>query len=194
MSFTIYFDLETGGIESRHPNIQLAAIVVDDATLGAVDSFERKIQFDEADADPEALKLNHYSKDEWASAKPEGAVVGEFSNFCRPYLSIEMVSKRSGRPYKVGKLAGHNVAAFDLPRLRSMFGESFFPFSYHTKDTLQRAIWYFDEHPELPRPESLKLTALGKYFGLAVDGAHDALTDVRLAAAVASKFREPVAA
>ena len=63
---TVFFDLETGGVTPDHPDIQLAAIAVD-SDLNELDSFERKIQFKESDADPEALKLNHYDASIWDS-------------------------------------------------------------------------------------------------------------------------------
>lgn len=185
MSFTIFADLETGGVEPYHPNIQLAAIAVDDQRWVEVAHFERKIAFDVAKADPEALKINHYSPEAWKSAKPSSVVAADFAKWSEPYRCIEMMSKRTGKPYTVGKLAGHNIVTFDLPRIRAMFNGTFFPFSYHTKDTLQRALFFFDEHPEATRPESLKLTVLCKYFSIDCDGAHDALTDVRLSAALA---------
>ncbi len=185
MSYTIFFDTETGGVEPRHPTIQLAAVVVEDGTWNEVASFERKIEFDESTADPEALMMNHYSADAWQDAVSVIRAPAEFANFAKPYLSIQMISKRTGAPYFVGKLAGHNALLFDLPRLRQLFGNGFFPFSYHVKDTLQRAMWFFDEHPEITRPESLKLSTLCSHFGIPTDGAHDALFDVRLSVSLA---------
>jgi DNA polymerase III epsilon subunit-like protein len=189
MPYTIFFDLETGGVEPQHPTIQLAAVVIDESSWQEVASFERKISFIEADAQPEALAMNHYDAAVWAkeSVSPTRAAY-EFAAFCKPYLCIQMISKRTGAPYMVGKLAGHNALIFDLPRLRQLFGTSFFPFSYHVKDTLQRALWFFDEHPAIQRPENLKLGTLCEAFGIKTNGSHEALTDVRLAAALAKKF------
>lgn len=185
VSYCVFADLETGGILPHHPNIQLAAIAIDEGSWAEVAHFEAKIKFDESTADPEALKINHYTREAWKDAKPSAVVAAEFAKWSEPYRSIEMMSKRTGKPYKAGKLAGHNIVTFDLPRIRAMFDGNFFPFSYHTKDTLQRALWFYDEHPELKRPESLKLSVLCAHFGIAVDGAHDALADVRMSAALA---------
>lgn len=191
MSYTIFFDTETGGVLPHQPTIQLAAIAVQDGTWNEVAGFERKLKFDEKACDPEALKINHYDPEVWRlNAVPVAAAVMHFGKFCEPYRSIEMISKRTNKPYSVGKLAGHNAATFDLPRLRDMYGVNFFPFSYHVKDTLQRALWFFDEHPELKRPESLKLSVLCEHFGICVAGAHDALADVRMSAAIARAFAE----
>ena len=188
MSYTIFFDTETGGVLPHQPTIQLAGIVVDDSDWSEKASFECKIKFDEKDADPEALKINHYTPEAWRDAIPGPVAALRFAKFCEPYRSIQMVSKRTGNPYSVGKLAGHNAATFDLPRLRQLFGENFFPFSYHVKDTLQRALWFYEEHPEVKRPESLKLSVLCESFGICVDGAHEALADVRMSAAIAKAF------
>lgn len=190
MSYTIFFDTETGGVEPKHPTIQIALVVIDEQDWQEVACFERKIKFDEADADPEALRLNHYDPEVWKKeAKSGPQVIAELSAFVRPYLSIQMVSKRTRALYYVGKLAGHNAVSFDLPRLRELYGPEFFPFSYHVRDTLQRALWFFDEHPE-SRPENLKLGTLCEYFGVPVDeSAHDALADARLAAKLAQAIR-----
>lgn len=190
MSYTIFFDTETGGVQPHHPTIQLAAIAVEDGTWNEVAAFECKLQFKPSDCDFEALKINHYNIEDWKEAVLPGMAVMRFGKWCEPYRSIQMMSKRTNKPYSVGKLAGHNAATFDLPRLRGMFGENFFPFSYHVKDTLQRALWFFDEHPELKRPESLKLSVLCEHFGICIAGAHDALADVRMSAAIARAFAE----
>ena len=190
VAYTIFFDLETGGVQPTDPNIQIAAVVMEERTWTEVGFFERKIQFSESTADPEALKLIHYDAEIWRKeAIPLIRIPDEFLLFTKPYLSITMVSKRTGEPYKVGKLAGHNALSFDLPRLRQIFGTRFFPFSYHVKDTLQRALWYYDEHPEVTRPENLKLGTLCSSFGIEIDGSHDALTDVRLCAKLARAFQ-----
>jgi DNA polymerase III epsilon subunit-like protein len=190
MGYTIFFDTETGGLLPENPTIQLASVVVDDATWKEIETFECKIKFSEDECDRKALEMNHYDRDVWAKeAVLRHIAVGKFIAFTKPYLSIQMISQRTGRPYQVGKLAGHNALTFDLPRLRELFGTAFFPFSYHVKDTLQRALWYFDEHPEVKRPESLKLGVLCAAMSIPEDGvAHDALADVRMAAALARAF------
>lgn len=192
-SKTIYFDLETGGLEPCHPNIQLAAIVMDDSTGEEIASFEQKIKFSESEADPEALRVNHYSPVAWKDAIAPAGAAQRFAAFIGPHRSIEMVSKRTGEPYSVGKLAGYNALTFDLPRLRRMFGAAFFPCSYHVRDILQRVMFWFDEHPNVSKPDSLKLGTVCEFFKISVDGAHDALVDVRMTAALARRLRTGVA-
>lgn len=186
MSHTVYFDLETGGIEMRHPVIQLAAIAVEDATGDEAGAFERKIQFSIEACDPEALRVNHFTAEAWARATSPAATVTAFSAWLKPF-SIEKLSQRAGAPYVLAKLAGFNAVTFDGPRLKAMYAGSFFPCSYQIRDVLQRAFWWFDERGIVP--EDFKLTTLCRHFGIDTDGAHDALTDVRLTIALARAMR-----
>lgn len=176
---TIYIDVETGGVKDE-PVIQLAAIAVDGLCGPEIDCFEQKIQFDEAACDPEALRINHYRAVDWTDAVPPSVCASLFADWARPHCSIEMISKRTGKPYKVGRLAGYNALTFDLPRIKSLFGERFFPFSYHVRDALQLAMWYFDAHDDLPKPKSLKLSEVCEFLGIPTDDAHDAFGDVRM--------------
>lgn len=188
---TIVFDTETGGVQPQHPTIQLAAVAIDDATGEELGSFERKLRFSESDADPEALKMNHYDPAVWDGVGVQPITAAkQFADWLRPHCCIEMTSKRTGVPYSVAKLAGYNALTFDLPRLREMFGTQFFPCSYHVRDVLQRAMFWFDEHPEAKRPANLKLSTVCEYFGVPVIDAHDALGDVRMTAALMRKLRE----
>jgi DNA polymerase III epsilon subunit-like protein len=179
---TVFFDFETGGIRDDSPSIQLAAIAVNQE-FRELGSFEQKIAFDEAAADPQALAINHYDRDKWTQAKPPAEVARLFAQWLRPFSCVEKIS-RQGTPYSVARLAGHNAAVFDGPRLRRMFEEArmFCPVELHVRDTLQRALWWFDDNGI--EPASFRLTELCKHFRIPVDGAHDALTDVRLAIAV----------
>lgn len=183
---TVYFDLETGGLNDE-PVIQLAAVAVN-ANWSEAGTFEQKITFDPATCDPEALKLNGYSEDAWKGSVLPGFAAQKFAAFVKPHSTVEMVSKRTGAPYSVARLAGYNALTFDLPRLRGLFGEMFFPCSYHVRDVLQRAMFYFDEHPEAEKPKDLKLGTVCAYFGISVDGAHEALSDVRMTVALHRKL------
>jgi DNA polymerase III epsilon subunit-like protein len=188
---TVYFDFETGGVLESHPSIQIAAIAVDDETGKEISSFERKLKFDPALCDPKALEINHYTAEAWKDAQSPLYVAGEFAAWVKPHCCVPMVSKR-GSTFYVAKGAGYNALTFDWPRLKAMFGSGFLPVSYHIRDVLQRAMWWFDEHPELPRPIDLKLGTVCEYFGIAIDGAHDALVDVRLTAALVQRLRRDI--
>ena len=189
--YTVYFDLETGGVEPQHPVIQLAAVAVDGAGKEA-SSFEQKIAFDVAACDPEALKVNGFTPDAWKDAPSSAVTVARFSNWLKPYCSLGMVSKRTGRPYSVAKLAGYNAVGFDMPRLRALYANDFLPCSYLVRDVLQRALYYFDERPSVTPPENFKLTTVCAYFDINVEGAHDALADARMSARLAARLAEEV--
>jgi DNA polymerase III epsilon subunit-like protein len=171
-----------------HPNIQLAAIAVDQ-NYNELASFERKIQFDEATTQPEALRINHYSREVWEKeAKPVPVVCREFADFLRPYCCVTKISK-AGKSYRVARLFGHNAATFDAPRIQAMFRSTgvFLPADMRVRCTLQRALWWFDEHGQDPKGIELgsSLTTLCEYFGIPILDAHDALGDVRMTVALA---------
>jgi DNA polymerase III epsilon subunit-like protein len=185
----VWFDFETGGLTPDKPNIQLAAIAID-TEWKELETFERKLKFDEATADPEALKMNHYDPAVWENeAIPEGIAVADFGAFLKRHRSVDMLSKRTGKPYSVARLAGHNAASFDGPRLQAMFKrhDAFLPAHPQVLCTLQRALWYAIETGT--KFESLKLEALCKHFGIEIPDAHDALVDVRASISLAHVMR-----
>lgn len=186
MTYTVYFDLETGGIEMRHPVIQLAAIAVDEA-LVECGTFEQKITFDPALCDPDALAVNHYTAEAWANAHTPWATISAFNFWLKPFSSLARISPRTGAGYNLALLAGFNSVTFDGPRLKALYAGQFFPCSYQIRDVLQRAFWWFDERALAP--DDFKLTTLCRYFNIPTDGAHDALTDVRLTIALARALR-----
>jgi DNA polymerase III epsilon subunit-like protein len=177
----VFFDLETAGLEPWRPIIQIAAIAVT-STLRALESFERKIVFDEHDAAPEALQKNHYSRDRWlVEARPATKVAKDFAAFLKRHATTDMVS-RNGRPYQVAQLVAHN-AVFDGAFLKEWYERLglFLPGTYRVFCTMQRAIWLFHEDKTLTPPADYKLGTLCEYFGVRLSNteAHDALADVR---------------
>lgn len=188
---TVFLDFETGGPESHHPNIQLAAV----AMRGSVEAgvFERKIQFNEADCDPEALKINHYTPEKWINAQPEQEVMTDFAKFLDAHKYMTLRAKKSGNYYDIARLAGHNISVFDGPRLRVAMDKAldgaFWPGCWwYPLDTYQRAIWWFTEN-RLPFPANFQLQTLACYFGITVEGdAHEALSDVRTCVKVAQSL------
>lgn len=166
---TVWFDTETGGLTPAHPTIWLAGIAVN-PTWTELETFDFKIQFDEATADPEALKMNHYDPAVWArEAVPEDQALTMFAAFLGRHKSIEMISKRTKKPYSVARLAGHNAATFDGPRLKDDFQRygMFLPAHPLVMCSLQRAMWYAFENGT--KFENLKLETLARHFGVPVD-------------------------
>lgn len=172
-----WIDLETGGLDDDSPIIQIAAVASVDGR--EVNHLERKISFDERDASREALDLNSYDRGIWADESvPIGTALSELMSFLRSHADTVMVSKR-GKAYKTATIGGHNVASFDIPRLRSAAGSVYIPACWwYPLDTYQGAIWFF--HGRDDKPDNYRLETLAEYFGINVDGAHDALNDARL--------------
>jgi DNA polymerase III epsilon subunit-like protein len=179
---TVFFDLETGGTEDDHPNIQIAAVAVRD--WNEVDSFEVKIDFDENLCDPKALKVNGYKPEDWKNAVLPDEAARRFDAFCTKHADLTLISARTGKPYTVARLAGHNVTSFDVPRTRRMMDAAGVRFWkacwWYPLDTYQRAIWYFTESL-YTMPPNFQMQTLAKFLGLPAQGAeHEALADARL--------------
>ncbi len=177
----VYFDLETGGLNpKRHPIIQLAAIAVGD-DFEPIEAFEAKVRFDEGEANRNSLRKNHYHRGIWAREAHEPEEVARtFAEFLRRHATVPMLAS-DGRPYHVAQLVAHN-ATFDGAFLHTWYERLriFLPARYHVLCTLQRAMWYFHEHQDVPLPSDFKLATLCQYFGVTFHAAsaHEALADV----------------
>jgi DNA polymerase III epsilon subunit-like protein len=177
----IFVDLETAGLETWRPIIQLAAIAVTSASQ-ELETFEAKVLFDERDATPESLRKNQYCRERWQQeGRPAKVVAEAFAAFLRRHATLDLFS-REGRPYRVAQLVAHN-AVFDGPFLRDWYDRLgvFLPAGYRVYCTLQRAFWLFHEDKTLTPPADFKLGTLCRYFGVRLPDheAHDALADVR---------------
>jgi len=178
----VFFDLETAGIETWRPIIQIAAVSVDEE-LRALESFEAKVLFDMADANERSLSKNHYSDELWAAkAKPARQVAEEFAEFLRRHATFDAFSSE-GRRYEMAQLVAHNGERFDGPFLHAWYRRQkvFCPARYQVLCTKQRALWLFDEDKTMTPPSDFKLGTLCEYFGvpLSADEAHEAMADVR---------------
>lgn len=179
----VCFDCETGGVDpDRHPMISLAMVAADRDFLPIGEELYVRIQFDEAAAEPEALEVNNYDPELWKeTALPRRQAVARAYQFLKRHAAVRMVSKRTGSPYKVARLVGHNAADFDFRFLRGAFEEAgqFLPAAFLVLDTLRLAQWA--EHVgAFPRPpENLRLETLCKLLGIELEDAHDAMADTR---------------
>jgi exodeoxyribonuclease-1 len=178
----VFLDIETGGLEFTRPIIQLAAVAVD-AELRELESVERKVAFDEAAADPQALSANKYDPDVWRREAVEcSEAARQFAGFLRRHATFDMFS-HAGSRYCLAQLAGHNAERFDGPFLHSWYRRQqvFCPARYMALCTKQKALWLFQEDRTLTPPSDYKLGTLCQYFGvrLSEGDAHDALNDVR---------------
>lgn len=182
---TIYLDTETGGTKPEHPTIQLAAVAMDGDV--EVSAFEQNIIFEVLDCDKEALAMNHYTPEAWANAVRPEQCAARFAAWLRPFQAVTLTSKRTGNPYTVARWAGYNIP-FDGLRVRALFGTGFCPLEMLGRDVLQRVLFWADESGTAL--ENYRLTTVATYFGLSVDGAHGALADARMCAAVERAMRE----
>lgn len=183
---TVYADIETGGLNPDSPIIQIAAVAIRDEI--EISSFECKIVFREEDCVKEALELVGYTQDKWREAVSRSIAIARFSAWLKPYQCVKNISKRTGNPFYVAQLAGYNIVAFDLPRLRNFYGDTFFPVSLKPLDVYQLVMWYLHLYPE-EQPKDTKLATICEHFGVPLDGAHDALNDVRATAKLATELK-----
>jgi DNA polymerase III epsilon subunit-like protein len=180
---TVYFDFETGGVEMRHPNISIAAIALENGR--EINSMHYRIRFDLAAADPEALRINHYDPALWEKeAISEEQATANFASFLHRHKCLTLTSVKTGKPYPVARLAGYNSASFDGPRASVMFDrwKIFPPFRRPTLDVLQLVLEHADTY-RLPLV-NFKLSTVAAHFGIDTTGAHDALADCRMTAAI----------
>lgn len=187
MTRLVFYDLETSGLDrERHSIIQLAAVAVD-RDFRKLGRFERKLRFNVEAASPEALKLNSYSAKAWGrDAVPPARALGDFADWLREYADVELISKRTGKPYRVALGAGHNVRSFDHDWLRRAYKRHglFLPMAYRPLDTRELAEWWQWQQPE--GLENLQIGTLCAFFGVEVDGAHDAEADAEASAKLAA--------
>lgn len=187
---TVFFDVETGGLDIDHPIIQLAAIAVDDG-WNEIATFEKKLKFLKCDCDVTSLTMNHFDEEIWEQEAIDPLrAIDAFAKFLDPFKCLNFISKRTGNPYSVAQLAGHNAATFDGPRLQRLFSihRRFLPADPRVLCTLQRAMWFFRERKE--KIDSYKLESLCLYFGIVPHATHDALADVRSTILLARKLEE----
>ena len=220
----VFFDLETTGREpGRHRVIQFAGVAVDARTLATVEELDVRVQLLRSDAwEAEALAGNVFAQRTdykifeglieeerfaeferaakvWnAGAEPTGNAWQKVDAFLNRHKSVTVVSKRSGKPYSVCRLAGFNIHAFDMPHMRAWYGSKFTPWEYRCLDVFHLACWVAWMETGCANVP-LNLPALRERYGIRVPGAaHDALTDVRATVELArrllfelTKFRMP---
>ena len=166
-----FFDVETTSLDSSKSAI-LQISIITDWEDGRQDVWTTKIKPREVElefADQEALEMCKYSCAEWESAP-----------------RFEEVAEIIARRLAWGPIVGHNVQ-FDITHVKASFerrgwkpvekGQKFdaslkmYKFGYPAIDTCALAFLY------LPT-QSQNLNSLRDHFGISLERAHDAQTDV----------------
>ena len=183
----VFCDIETAGRGVTCPIIQIAAVAVD-SRLRELETFEVKIRFELDTGTRKSVPVACFEPTVWKRlARQPDEAARHFADFLRRHATVDMVSSRTGKPYRLAQLAAHN-GDFDGPRLRSWFRrqKQFLPASRRVFCTLQRAFWLFHEATTLTPPANYRLATLCEYFGvpLGQDEHHDALADARATVAV----------
>jgi DNA polymerase III epsilon subunit-like protein len=191
----ICYDTETDSTRKDAQIIQLAAIAIQSGEV--LSTFNRKLKFDVNKADPDALKMNHYSAEAWAEAIEQDRCAWEFAKWLNGYKCIEKTAA-SGRKFKVAKGMGFNSQDFDKPLIQELFKKAnpkdpkglFLPMDYKDLDVMHLSDWYLEFFHDGPLPENRKLTTLVEFFDLEVKDAHDALGDCYMTAALGRALLE----
>lgn len=191
----MFVDIEPAGLQSWRPIMQIAAVAVT-RTGVELETFERKIRFDERQATKRALRKRLYRRERWErEGRSAHNVAHDFGAFLSRHatLTVSRSDRRYARPLVVAQMVAHN-AAFDGPFLREWFERHrmFLPADFRVFCTLQRAMWLFQEYPSLIAPEDFKLGTLCRYFGVPwnYEYAHDALYDVRATVQLYRRMQE----
>lgn len=177
----VTFDLETSGLDpEKHEIIQIAAIA-EGPSGEAIGRFQRKVQFSESFADPQALAVNHYDPEVWRKeAISRHEMAADFARWLRPYQGLRRTSK-AGKPYSVAQLSGYNAVAFDIKFLVKHFQDTgaFLPCDMRVLDVLQLAMWRgFLEDWGIA---NYKLATVAASLGIESPAdLHDAMADVEL--------------
>ena len=183
----VFFDVETSGLdEGHHEIIQIAACATEDMVV--VDEFERKLMFDLSKASKEALAINSYDPDVWDREQiSQGCALSEFTQWLKKYKDVTRYAKRSGRAFKTVRMAAHN-APFDMKFLQAWYRkhDKFCPADFLALDTLQLVMWH-DWDGKIPI-KNYKLGTLCEFLGIPLEGAHDALVDIRANVEVAKRL------
>ncbi len=167
-----FIDTETTGVEPRHELIELAVVRVSGYNFSVLEEWEAKIKPRHIElANPEALKINHYNKEDWKGA-----------------LDLETALKIFLEKTADVILVGHNLV-FDWFYIHKALAEFDLKptFYYKSLDTFSLG-WQKLRH--LPEFNNLSLSEMANYFGIIQEKPHSALDDARTTYKVFLKLLE----
>jgi len=156
-----FIDIETTGLSVIEHEIIEIGCVITDHKLKVKEEFEIKIKPKNiGNADPVALKVNHYNEKEWENA-----------------YEIKDALKIFSKNVKDCIMVGQNVA-FDSSFLEYNLEKNNFKktMHYHRLDTISMAWAKFHNDKDF---EHFSLREMCKYFGIKNENPHSALSDAR---------------
>ena len=191
----IVMDFETDGLDPLSCNpTQLAAIVVDLKRLEIVPDSEFNVVIRPDEIDSPTYHADHkktiefHSKimgipeieviERWRAGTPEKDAFTYYDNFLmRHSPTIDPV------------VGGQNVRDFDLPIYKRCIEKYKIPYRFYKREKMELldffSHWFlFAKKP----PVNYKLDTIRKKFGMSLEGAHDALVDVRDTAEILLRF------
>lgn len=117
----------------------------------------------------------------------KGGALREFSQWVSQFKDVTRYAKRSGRAFKTVRMAAHN-APFDMKFLQAWYRhfQTFCPADFLALDTLQLVMW--QDWNGKASLVNYKLGTLCEHLGIPLEGAHDALVDIRANVEVAKRF------
>ena len=167
-----FIDIETTGLNLLvHEIIEIGCVLTSE-NLEVIEEFEIKIKPEHiGDADPAALKVNHYNEKDWQNAQELSDAMKIFSKKVKDCIMV-----------------GHNVA-FDSGFLEYAFNKTGManPMHYHKLDSVSVAWAKLHREPTL---EHFSLRELCLRFGIENKNAHTALSDARATYELYKKLME----
>ena len=156
-----FIDIETTGLNMlKHEIIEIGCVVVNSG-LEIIEEFELKIKPEHIEnADPVALKVNHYNEKDWEKA-----------------VNLEKAIKILLEKAKDCIMVGHNVA-FDAGFLEYAFNKNGMlnTMHYHKLDTISMVWAKLNAEPDL---EHFSLREMCVRFGIENKNPHTGLGDAR---------------
>lgn len=179
----LIYDLETGGLDSKLCAItQFAGIVIDPESYKILDELSFYVLPYEKRYEEQALKVTGISI---AKLKKEGVELKDGLIAIKKFVEKNSVTKgEKGIPIAVG----HNLV-FDIRFLRESFKEIGLNyddvFGLYFEDTMMMAKKYLKE-----KNQSYSLSTVCKTLGVNIEGAHNALVDVKATSEVFKYFSD----
>lgn len=167
-----FIDIETTGLSlGRHEIIEIGC-VISTPEFKKIEEFEIKIKPEHiGNADPVALKVNHYNEKDWKDAISLKEALSFFLDKVKDCIMV-----------------GHNVS-FDVSFLEYSFDKMGLvdTLHYHRLDTVSIAWAKLHKEPDL---EHFSLRELGERFDIKNEKAHSALPDARATFMLYKKLME----